>query len=165
MSTTLLPWREEEGNISGVGGEKKGKAESYKNFVVLLVGSVGVVFGDIGTLPLYMLNMVLNHVPIFEGKDLKMVNCLEVMVAVYCLMFYSLVLVVLIKYVMWVMRVNHHGAGGELAMAQVILGSIDPVLPQGAAPYPIPCHHSSSPTQEEMVAEKKMKNINNDKLR
>jgi hypothetical protein len=50
-------------------------------------------------------------------------------------------------------------------MAQVILGSIDPVLPQGAAPYPIPCHHSSSPTQEEMVAEEKMKNNNNDELR
>jgi hypothetical protein len=140
VSTMLLPWREEEGNIGGVGGKKKGKAESYKNFVVLLVGLVGVVFGNIGTSPLYTLNTVLNHVPIYEGNNLEMVNCSEVMVAVYCLMFYSLVWVVLIKYVMWVMRVNHHGAGGELAMAQAILGSIDPVLPQGAAPYPIPCH-------------------------
>jgi hypothetical protein len=129
VSTTSLPWREEEGNIGRVGGEKKGKAESYKNFVVLLVGLVGVVFGNIGTSPLYTLNMVLNCVPIFKGNDLETVNCLEVMVAGYCLMFYSLVWVVLIKYVMWVMRVNHHGGGGELAMAQVILGSIDPVLP------------------------------------
>ncbi|KAL3807662.1 hypothetical protein ACHAXA_007952 [Cyclostephanos tholiformis] len=162
VSTTSLPWREEEGNIGGVGGEKKGKAESFKNFVALLVGSVGVVFGDIGTSPLYTLNTVLNHIPIFEGDDLETVNRSEVVVAVYCLMFYTLVWVVLIKYVMWVMRVNHHGAGGELAMAQVILGSIDPVLPQGAAPYPIPRHRSSSSTQEEMVAEEKMKNNNDD---
>ena len=165
VSITSLPWREEEGNIGGVGGEKKGKAESYKNFVVLLVGSVGVVFGDIGTSPLYTLNTVLNHIPIFEGDDLETVNRSEVVVAVYCLMFYSLVWVVLIKYVMWVMRVNHHGEGGELAMAQVILGRIDPVLPQGAAPYPISHHPSSSPTQEEMMAEEKMKSNNDDELR
>lgn len=118
----------------------RSKASSACNFLSLLIGAIGVVFGDIGTSPLYTLNTVLANIPLFKGTDRTLVNRSEIVVATYCLMFYTLVWVVLIKYVLWVMRVNHHGAGGELAMAQVILKGLDPKRGEGekAREYKLP---------------------------
>ena len=89
----------------------------------LVVGSLGVVFGDIGTSPLYTLNTVIGVLlddPANETSSLS-----DIVVAVYCLLFYSLFWVVSVKYVFWVMRVNHDGNGGALAMARVILNSLN----------------------------------------
>ena len=89
----------------------------------LVVASLGVVFGDIGTSPLYTLNTVIGVLladPVNETSPLS-----DIVVAVYCLLFYSLFWVVSVKYVFWVMRVNHDGNGGALAMARVILNSLN----------------------------------------
>jgi len=89
----------------------------------LVVGSLGVVFGDIGTSPLYTLNTVVGVLlddPANETSSLS-----DIVVAVYCLLFYGLFWVVSVKYVFWVMRVNHDGNGGALAMARVILNSLN----------------------------------------
>lgn len=125
---------------SGAEGHHHSKASTACNFLSLLIGAIGVVFGDIGTSPLYTLNTVLANIPLFKGTDRTLVNRSEIVVATYCLMFYTLVWVVLIKYVLWVMRVHHHGAGGELAMAQVILKGLDPTRGEGekAREYKLP---------------------------
>ena len=70
---------------------------------------LGVVYGDIGTSPLYAFKASLQH---FPPKD---VTNLEIM-GILSLIFWSLVLVVTVKYVMLIMRADNRGEGGILAL-------------------------------------------------
>ena len=136
------------------------------NTALFVVGALGVVFGDIGTSPLYTLNTITANIPIFEGDDLQLVNRSEIVVAVYCLIFYSLIWIVMIKYIVWVMRVNHDGSGGELAMAQVILMHMDQSRPPASSPPSPPQSQlqtqSSRSASGEYFQEKKKKKENNE---
>jgi KUP system potassium uptake protein len=70
---------------------------------------LGVVYGDIGTSPLYALKssmQVFEDVPISETEIMGILS----------LLFWSLVLIVTIKYVTLVMRADNHGEGGILAL-------------------------------------------------
>jgi KUP system potassium uptake protein len=70
---------------------------------------LGVVYGDIGTSPLYALKssmQVFEDVPISETEIMGILS----------LFFWSLVLIVTIKYVTLVMRADNHGEGGILAL-------------------------------------------------
>jgi KUP system potassium uptake protein len=74
-----------------------------------LLAVLGVVYGDIGTSPLYALKasmQVFEDVPITEVEVLGILS----------LFFWSLVLIVTVKYVMLVMRADNHGEGGILAL-------------------------------------------------
>jgi KUP system potassium uptake protein len=76
----------------------------------LTIGALGVVFGDIGTSPLYaMHNTVLATAGALPGP-------LAVMAAL-SLIFWSLIIVVTIKYVVLIMRADNDGEGGVLALA------------------------------------------------
>ncbi len=75
----------------------------------LLLGVLGVVYGDIGTSPLYSLKATLMH---FSGHGL---DRWEIM-GVLSLVFWVLLLVVTVKYVMFVMRADNKGEGGILAL-------------------------------------------------
>jgi KUP system potassium uptake protein len=70
---------------------------------------LGVVYGDIGTSPLYALK---SSMQVFEGVPTGEVEILGIL----SLFFWSLVLVVTVKYVMLVMRADNHGEGGILAL-------------------------------------------------
>ena len=74
----------------------------------VLLGVLGVVYGDIGTSPLYALKTSLTY---FTGG----VQPLEVM-GVLSLIFWALILIVTVKYVMLVMRADNKGEGGILAL-------------------------------------------------
>ena len=74
-----------------------------------LLAVLGVVFGDIGTSPLYALKVSLQHVT--EGGLLEA----EVL-GILSLIFWSLILVVTVKYVMLIMRADNNGEGGVLAL-------------------------------------------------
>jgi KUP system potassium uptake protein len=74
----------------------------------LLLGVLGVVYGDIGTSPLYAFKASLTY---FTGG----VQLLEIM-GVLSLIFWSLILIVTVKYVMLVMRADNKGEGGILAL-------------------------------------------------
>jgi KUP system potassium uptake protein len=84
----------------------------------LAVGSIGVVFGDIGTSPLYAFQAAMAQAtkdPIGRGAILGVVS----------LALWALILVVTIKYVLFVMRADNKGEGGVLslmALAQRALG-------------------------------------------
>jgi len=84
----------------------------------LAVGSIGVVFGDIGTSPLYAFQAAMAQAakdPIGRGAILGVVS----------LALWALLLVVTIKYVLFVMRADNKGEGGVLslmALAQRALG-------------------------------------------
>ena len=75
--------------------------------VVLAV--LGVVYGDIGTSPLYAFKASLQH---FKAGD---VTSLEIM-GILSLIFWSLVLVVTVKYVLLILLADNRGEGGILAL-------------------------------------------------
>ena len=74
-----------------------------------LLAVLGVVYGDIGTSPLYAFKASLIH---FTGLGLGQIEILGIL----SLVFWSLILIVTVKYVMLVMRADNHGEGGILAL-------------------------------------------------
>ena len=79
----------------------------------LLIGTVGVVYGDIGTSPLYALRESL------AGSHPLPIDS-EHVLAVLSLMFWSLALVVTLKNVTLMMRADKRGQGGSLALLALI---------------------------------------------
>ena len=74
-----------------------------------LVGVLGVVYGDIGTSPLYALQASLGY---FQKSGLKYIDIFGVL----SLIFWSLVIVVTLKYVTFIMRADNNGEGGTLSL-------------------------------------------------
>ncbi len=85
-----------------------GERRRTPEFSVLLA-VLGVVYGDIGTSPLYAFKTSLG---LFRGT---VIGDTEIM-GILSLIFWSLILIVTIKYVMLVMRADNHGEGGVLAL-------------------------------------------------
>ncbi len=79
------------------------------SFWTLTIGAIGVVFGDIGTSPLYALREAIHHARGGVGGDLAVVG-------VVSLAFWALMIVVTLKYVFFLMRADNKGEGGTLAM-------------------------------------------------
>ncbi len=74
-----------------------------------LIGVLGVVYGDIGTSPLYALQASLAY---FTKTGLQYADILGVL----SLIFWALIITVTLKYVTFVMRADNHGEGGILAL-------------------------------------------------
>ena len=90
------------------------------HFWKLALGSVGVVFGDIGTSPLYALRESLAHTRENVSQDTAVLG-------VVSLVLWTLTLFVTIKYVIFFMRADNKGEGGTLALmalAQKALGNL-----------------------------------------
>jgi KUP system potassium uptake protein len=79
----------------------------------LALGALGVVFGDIGTSPLYALRDT------FGGHHPLPLDRLHVF-GIVSLMFWSMMLIVTIKYVTIIMRADNRGEGGSLALLALI---------------------------------------------
>ncbi|SEK40604.1 KUP system potassium uptake protein [Sphingomonas palmae] len=79
----------------------------------LAVGAIGVVYGDIGTSPLYAMKEV------FVGHHPLAVDQLHIF-GVVSLMFWSLISIVTIKYVLMILRADNNGEGGSLALLALI---------------------------------------------
>lgn len=79
----------------------------------LMLGAVGVIYGDIGTSPLYTMKES------FVGPHPMDVDPLHVF-GVISLIFWSLMLIVTIKYVAVAMRADNNGEGGSLALLALI---------------------------------------------
>ncbi len=84
-----------------------------EGFTKLAVGAIGVVFGDIGTSPLYAMKEV------FVGHHPLAVDPLHIF-GVVSLIFWTMVLVVTVKYVFIVMRADNRGEGGSMALLALI---------------------------------------------
>jgi KUP system potassium uptake protein len=79
----------------------------------LAVGALGVVYGDIGTSPLYTIK------EIFIGTHPLSVDRANVL-GILSLIFWSLTIVVSLKYVVFMMRADNHGEGGIMAMLALV---------------------------------------------
>ncbi len=79
---------------------------------MLCLGALGVVFGDIGTSPLYTMRECVAHLPAGGRED--------GVLGVLSLIFWSLVLVVSVKYLWYVMTADNQGEGGIFALLALI---------------------------------------------
>ncbi len=79
----------------------------------LLLGAIGVVYGDIGTSPLYALKET------FAGHHPLPVNEANVL-GVLSVMFWTIMLLVSLKYVTIIMRADNRGEGGSLALLALV---------------------------------------------
>ncbi|MGN6622355.1 MAG: KUP/HAK/KT family potassium transporter, partial [Sphingomonas sp.] len=86
-----------------------------EGFVKLAVGAIGVVFGDIGTSPLYAFRET------FAGEHTLSLDVPHIM-GVVSLMFWSMMIVVTLKYVSIIMRADNKGEGGSLALLALVSG-------------------------------------------
>ena len=93
----------------GSGGHGHARAGLLK----LTVGAIGIVFGDIGTSPLYAFRET------FAGHHRLPVDRLHVL-GVLSLIFWSMMIVVTLKYVTILMRADNKGEGGSLALLALI---------------------------------------------
>src|SRR5688500_5592258 len=90
--------------------------------VATLVGALGVVFGDIGTSPLYALKESLGAAGFQPGDANTVLGLLS-------LIFWSLALVVTVKYLVVIMRADNEGEGGILSLVALVqqrFGSAEP---------------------------------------
>ena len=83
----------------------------------LTLGALGVVYGDIGTSPLYVMKTVFD--PAY-GLSLNPAN----LVGIVSLIFWSLMVVVTLKYVTLIMRADNHGEGGIMALLALAASSV-----------------------------------------
>ena len=95
---------------SAVPSQAHGAPASGRRQIGLTVGALGVVFGDIGTSPLY----AMKQSALAAGGTMP--GPLAVM-GVLSLIFWALLIVVTVKYVLLIMRADNDGEGGVLALA------------------------------------------------
>ena len=91
-----------------------------KRLATLTLAALGIVYGDIGTSPLYAIKEVFGsaHHPVPITPD----NVLGVL----SLFLWSLLIVVTLKYVSFIMRANNKGEGGVIALLTLALHNGDP---------------------------------------
>jgi len=94
----------------------RGRAVAHGGFWTLLIGSVGVVYGDIGTSPLYALRECLR---IVTGDFARAPERAEV-IGIVSLIFWALIIVVTIKSVFLLLRFDNKGEGGTLSLMALV---------------------------------------------
>lgn len=109
-TVAVLPDLDEESQITEFGTDQPEHKIRPLSLAILL-SVLGVVYGDIGTSPIYALRSTIwvvsnhhNHIQPWE------------VFGVVSLIFWALILIVTVKYVMLVMRADHNGEGGILAL-------------------------------------------------
>ncbi|KAH9786308.1 Potassium transporter [Citrus sinensis] len=99
----------ESRTVSGHYG-RDSKAVKWSVILQLAFQSIGVVYGDIGTSPLY----------VYASTFTNGINHIDDILGVLSLIFYTLTLIPLVKYVLIVLRANDNGDGGTFALYSLI---------------------------------------------
>lgn len=112
---------------AGKSGSDGGQVDEHsaKAFWPLVLGSIGVVFGDIGTSPLYAFREAM-HAAHSRG-----ISTGEAVVGILSLIFWVLVLIVTAKYVLVLLRADNKGEGGTfalMALGQAVAKRSSPLL-------------------------------------
>lgn len=80
-----------------------------KEFPLLVLGALGVVYGDIGTSPIYAFRQALSARPGESSTEMEILGLLSLIV-------WSLTIIVTIKYIFFVTRADNNGEGGTLSL-------------------------------------------------
>ena len=91
----------------------------------LVIGALGVVYGDIGTSPLYAFREAFT-----EETHILEVDRVNVF-GVCSLAFWALILIISVKYLLFVMRADNHGEGGILALTSLVMPRRETVAKAG----------------------------------
>jgi KUP system potassium uptake protein len=86
--------------------------------LALILGVLGVVYGDIGTSPLYAMRAAVSH---FEDGGVEAWEVLGLL----SLIIWSLILTVTVKYVVFILRADNRGEGGVLALMALAQRSVE----------------------------------------
>jgi KUP system potassium uptake protein len=102
--------------LSSAVGHGRPESNDRKYLATLALAAIGVVYGDIGTSPLYAIRECFHggHVPIDEGS----------VFGVLSLIFWSLTLIISLKYLFYVLRADNDGEGGILALMALTSSSL-----------------------------------------
>ena len=101
--------------VGEVAGAQTGEGQRHAGFWGLTLGAIGVVYGDIGTSPLYA---VKESVLAAVGHGNPATH--EAVLGILSLVFWSLILVVTVKYVLFILRADNRGEGGTLALMALV---------------------------------------------
>ena len=93
--------------------EKEEKPTKPSRLAVLALGALGVSFGDIGTSPLYALRECFRGASSLDPSNANVFGILS-------LMFWALLLIVSVKYMLFITRANNNGEGGMLALVALL---------------------------------------------
>ena len=96
-------------NDANESGEDSAHHPKSESFAALALGAMGVVFGDIGTSPLYAMREALAHTSDKVSTEIAVLG-------VVSLVTWALLLIVTVKYVFFLMRADNKGEGGTLAL-------------------------------------------------
>ncbi len=89
----------------------RGGGKTRNAFWLLTLGSIGVVYGDIGTSPLYALREAVTAAVGADGVPTR-----AAVLGVLSLILWALIVVVTLKYVVILLRADNKGEGGTLAL-------------------------------------------------
>ena len=89
-----------------------------RTLFLLALGSVGVVYGDIGTSPLYAFREALR--PIAADGVTR-----DEVIGLISLMIWALTIIVTLKYVLFLLRADNHGEGGTLSLLALLMKKIN----------------------------------------
>ncbi|GAC1433338.1 MAG: potassium transporter Kup [Burkholderiaceae bacterium] len=96
--------------------------EPSRNLPLLALGALGVVFGDIGTSPLYAFKLC------FTGEFPAALSTANVL-GILSLIFWALIVVVCVKYVTFMLRADNEGQGGTIALLALLSPRIRSAMP------------------------------------
>src|SRR5215207_11714748 len=85
-------------------------SHGHSDLRALTLAAVGVVYGDIGTSPLYTMREAFGHAGGLHPSEPAVLGVLS-------LVFWSLILIVTLKYVVLILRADNRGEGGVLALS------------------------------------------------
>src|SRR4249919_3349464 len=100
----------------------KAHGEGRQRILPLVIGAIGVVFGDIGTSPLYTLKEAFGHQYGLHPDQANVLGLLS-------LVFWAMLMIVTVKYVAIIMRADNRGEGGILALMAVVQRSLPVASP------------------------------------
>lgn len=115
MTNRQHPTSSEDGSASRSSGEAVTPSAHDAVRLAVVIGALGVVFGDIGTSPIYTLQTVFNPsdphpVPVSTDNVYGVVS----------LVFWSVVIIVMVTYVLLAMRADNDGEGGIMALITLL---------------------------------------------
>lgn len=102
--------------VAGQGADGAQEGAQREHFWALTLGSVGVVYGDIGTSPLYALREA-----VVAARDAGLADR-EAVIGVLSLILWALILIVTIKYMFILLRADNKGEGGTFALMALSQG-------------------------------------------
>jgi KUP system potassium uptake protein len=92
---------------------KVSPCNNLRLFFTLTIGSLGIIFGDIGTSPLYVVNTIFA-----ENLTPTNAQC----IGAISLIIWNLIIVVTIKYAIFILMADNHGEGGTFALCGLLTG-------------------------------------------